>query len=282
MLKFTKPALAAAALALLLSGCSAAASPSSAGQAPATAPKGLTTSGKLTLCIDPEYAPLEYYANGSSGDIVGFDADAARALAKHWGVDAKFEVTTFDGLMPGLQTRRCDAIFGGLYMSKARLDVADASAVMNAGPAILAAPSSAGNYKTSLDLCGHSVAAQSASSNAARITALKDECKKTGKEEPKLTEYPKTAETVLAVINGKSEALIETNVAAAYMASQNEGKLAVAPGVFPADTTFGVFTRKNDPLSPAIAQALKELHQDGTLGKIAKDNKLDPTIVDVP
>ncbi|WP_284752955.1 transporter substrate-binding domain-containing protein [Arthrobacter sp. efr-133-R2A-120] len=282
MLKFTKPALAAAALALLLSGCSAAASPSSTGQASATAPKGLTTSGKLTLCIDPEYAPLEYYANGSSGDIVGFDADAARALAKHWGVDAKFEVTTFDGLMPGLQTRRCDAIFGGLYMSKARLDVADASAVMNAGPAILSAPGSAGNYKTALDLCGHSVAAQNASSNAARISALKDECKKAGKDEPKLTEYPKTAETVLAVLNGKSEALIETNVAAAYMASQNEGKLAVAPGVFPADTTFGVFTRKNDPLSPAIAQALKELHQDGTLGKIAKDNKLDPTIVDVP
>ncbi|MHC6222395.1 transporter substrate-binding domain-containing protein [Arthrobacter sp. MMS24-S77] len=256
--------------------------PSSTGQSSATAPKGLATSGKLTLCIDPEYAPLEYYANGSSGDIVGFDADAARALAKHWGVDAKFEVTTFDGLMPGLQTRRCDAIFGGLYMSKARLDVADASAVMNAGPAILAAPGSAGNYKTALDLCGHSVAAQSASANAARITALKDECKKAGKDEPKLTEYPKTAETVLAVLNGKSEALIETNVAAAYMAAQNEGKLAVAPGVFPADTTFGVFTRKNDPLSPAIAQALKELHQDGTLAKIAKDNKLDATIVDVP
>lgn len=281
MLKFTKPALAAAALALLLSGCSAAASPSSTGPASATAPKGLTTSGKLTLCIDPEYAPLEYYANGSGGDIVGFDADAARALAKHWGVDAKFEVTTFDGLMPGLQTRRCDAIFGGLYMSKARLDVADASAVMNAGPAILAAPANVTQFKSALDLCGHSVAAQSASSNAARITALKDECKKAGKDEPKLTEYPKTAETVLAVLNGKSEALIETNVAAAYMAAQNEGKLAIAPGVFPPDTTFGVFTRKNDPLSPAIAQALKELHQDGTLTKIAKDNKLDPTIVDV-
>ncbi|MFH5878841.1 hypothetical protein [Arthrobacter sp. NA-172] len=43
-----------------------------------------------------------------------------------------------------------------------------------------------------------------------------------------------------------------------------------------------MFTRKGDQLSPAIAQGLKELRQDGTLAKIAKDNKLDATIVDVP
>lgn len=282
MPKLTNTAVAAAALALLLSGCSAAASPTSEGKAAAAeAPQGLATSGKLTLCIDPEYAPLEYYENGSNGKIVGFDADASRALAEHWGLEAKFEVTTFDGLMPGLQSRRCDAIFGGLYMSEARLAVADAAPVMNAGPSILASPDLAQQFKEPLDLCGRSVAAQSASSNAARITKLKDECKAAGMDEPKLTEYPKTAETVLAVMNGKSEALIETNVAASYMASQNEGKLAEAPNVFETDTTFGVFTRKNDPISPALAEALKALHQDGTLARIAEEYKLDPAIVDV-
>jgi polar amino acid transport system substrate-binding protein len=286
MHKFTKTAVAVAVAALFLSGCSAAASTGSStaagtGTAVAKAPAGLVNAGKLTLCIDPEYAPLEYYANGSSGTINGFDADAARALASHWGLEAKFEVTTFDGLMPGLQSRRCDAIFGGLYMSAPRLAVADASAVMNTGPAILASPALVGSFTAPLDLCGHSVAAQSASANAARITALKDECKAAGKAEPKLTEYPKTAETVLAVINGKSDALIETNVAAAYMASQNAGKLSVAPKVFPSETTFGVFSRKGSEISPAIAEGLKALHADGTLAKIAQDNKLDPTIVDV-
>ncbi|WP_427015385.1 transporter substrate-binding domain-containing protein [Pseudarthrobacter sp. P1] len=286
MHKFTKTAMAVATAALFLSGCSATASTGSAttagnGAAAAAAPAGLVNAGKLTLCIDPEYAPLEYYANGSSGPISGFDADAARALAGHWGLEAKFEVTTFDGLMPGLQSKRCDAIFGGLYMSEARLAVADAAPVMNAGPSILASPGNAAKIKEPLDLCGQSVAAQSASSNAARITTLKDECKAAGKPEPKLTEYPKTAETVLAVINGKSDALIETNVAAAYMASQNQGKLEVAPKVFATDTTFGVFSRKGSETSPAIAEALKALHADGTLAKIAQDNKLDATIVDV-
>src|SRR6478672_5455398 len=138
MPKFTKPAIAAAAVALLLSGCSAAASTSSEGKVPAAAeaPKGLATSGKLTLCIDPEYAPLEYYANGSNGNIVGFDAAAARALDEHWGLEDKFHATTFDGLRPGPHSRRIDSIFGGQYMSPARLAVADAAPVMNAGPSI--------------------------------------------------------------------------------------------------------------------------------------------------
>lgn len=275
----TSRIIAAAAVATVLAGCSAQASP--APQGGAAAPAGLTSSGKFTLCIDPEYAPLEYYENGSSGNIVGFDADAARALAKHWGVEAKFEVTTFDGLMPGLQAKRCDAIFGGLYMSDARLAVADASAVMQAGPAIITTTAKQNSFAKPTDLCGASVAAQAASTNASKIKALAGDCTAAGKDAPKLTEYPKVSETVLAVVNGKSDALIETNVAAAYMVSQNQGKLAVAPGVFPTETKFGVFTRKNDKLSSAVAEGLKALREDGTLAKIAEQYKLDKSIVDV-
>ncbi len=275
------PLAAVAAFALLITGCSAQTAPAStAGGSGAAAPAGLITPGTLTLCIDPEYAPLEYYANGSSGDIVGFDADAARALAKHWGVQPKFAVTTFDGLMPGLQTSRCDAIFGGLYMSEERLAVADAAAVMKAGPEIITTPDHLKDFTKPTDLCGVTVAAQSASSNAAKITSLAADCKSAGKPAPKLTEYPKTAETVLAVLNGKSEALIETNVAAQYMVSQNKGRLAAAPKVFPAETTFGVFTRKGGELSKPLATAIEALRSDGTLADIAKKYKLDPAIVD--
>jgi ABC-type amino acid transport substrate-binding protein len=159
---------------------------------------------RATLCIDPEYPPLEYYEDGSGGEIVGFDADAGRALAEHWGVEVKFEVTAFDGLMPGLQSRRCDMILGGLYMSEERMEVADAAPIMNAGPAVLAAPENASDFSSPTDLCGRTVAAQAASSNAARIAALEEECTADGKDAPRLTEYPKTAETVLAVLNGKA------------------------------------------------------------------------------
>lgn len=280
MTKFFKLAAAAAIGTLALSGCSGAGT-DNVGAGNSKTPKDLVNAGQVTMCIDPEYPPLEYYADGSGGDIIGFDADAGRALADYWGVKVKYEVTAFDGLMPGLQSGRCDMILGGLYTSAARLQVADATPIMNAGPAALAAPGLAGDLKSKLDLCGRKVVAQSASSNAATVAAMGAACKAAGKPAPSLSEYPKTSDTVLAVLNGKADVLVETNVAAAYMVTQNKGKLALAGQVFEPDTTFGVFSKKGGPLSPEIASAFKAMHTDGTLAKVAAKYNLDPTILDV-
>ncbi|MFA4841145.1 MAG: transporter substrate-binding domain-containing protein [Agrococcus sp.] len=275
---------AASAAVVLLAGCSAASpspsSPAESGDAAAAgnAPEGLVNDGQLSACIDPEYAPLEYYENGSDGEIIGFDADSIRALADHWGVETNMVVTSFDGLMPGLQSGTCDMIFGGLYITEERLAVADAAPVMNAGSAILATPELAPELKAPADLCGLTVAVQAASSNELELQSINEtEC---GDNPMTIQSYPKTAETVLAVVNGLADALTETNVAAAYMETQNEGRLAVAD-VFPTDTVFGVFTRKGDPVSPAVAEGLRALYEDGTLAEIAERYNLDAGIVDV-
>ncbi|WP_347754802.1 transporter substrate-binding domain-containing protein [Agrococcus sp. ProA11] len=273
---------AAAAAAVLLAGCSAGTPTSSApasDEASSNAPEGLVNEGQLSACIDPEYPPLEYYENGSDGEIVGFDADSIEALADHWGVETNYVVTSFDGLMPGLQSSTCDVIFGGLYMSEERLEIADASPVMNAGPAILATPENAPSITEQSDLCGLTVAAQAASANEATLQSLNEGA--CADDAVNIQSYPKTAETVLAVVNGLADALIETNVGAAYMETQNEGRLAIAADVFPPDTTFGVFTRKDDALSPAVAEGLRAIYDDGTLAEIAAEYNLDPTIVDV-
>jgi len=235
----------------------------------------------LTACIDPEYAPLEYYENGSDGEIIGFDADGIRALADHWGVETELLVTSFDGLMPQLQAGACDMIFGGLYMTDERLEIADAAPVMLAGPSVLTRPELVDSISEKLDLCGLRVAAQAASANASSLQTLSEECTAEGLEPITIDEYPKTAETVLAVINGKADALVETNVAAAYMETQNEGALAVAGDVFPLDTTFGVFSRKDDPISAAIADGLAALRADGTMARIAEEYNLDPATTEV-
>jgi polar amino acid transport system substrate-binding protein len=275
---------AVATAALMLTACSSGTSNAGAGATAASdakAPAGLMEAGTLTACIDPEYAPLEYYKNGSSGDVIGFDADGVRALAKHWGVTPKFTVASFDGLMPALQSGRCDILWSGLYRSEARAAVADSSPVMNAGPAAIAAPDVASRLSTPEDLCGLRVVTQSASANSAAVTELSKKCVADGKKEIAHTDYPQTAQTVLALLNGKADVLVETNVGGAYIVSQNTGKLAAAKGVFDPDTTFGVFTRKGDKLTQPVAEALKALYDDGTLAAGAEKYALDKTIVDV-
>ena len=275
--------------ALALSGCgsssssgaatttSAAASGSAASSASAAAPAGLIKDGEVSFCTDPEYPPMEYYENGTSGDIVGFDSDSARALAALWGATPTFEVTAFDGLMPALQAKRCDILWSALYMSEARLQVADATAFFNTGPALLAPTGS--SITTQDDLSGKTVAVQGGGANEQTLKDLSATFEAAGKPGITVQPYPKTAETVAAVTNGKADALIETDVAAADMKAKSNGQLTIVPGVFPADTKFGVFTVKGSELSPAVAEGIATLTTNGTLATIATKYGLDPASI---
>ena len=82
-------------------------------QASGDAPAGLLSNGKLSVCTDPEYPPMEYFQGGDTSNPVGFDPDAARALADKWGLEISWQNTAFDGLMPALQAKRCGHTLGG-------------------------------------------------------------------------------------------------------------------------------------------------------------------------
>jgi polar amino acid transport system substrate-binding protein len=278
------PALAAAALLLSLSACgsSAASKPdaqgTTGGAAVEAAPAGLISAGQLKICIDPEYAPLEYFSNGSSGDIIGFDADGARALASYWGVQAQFQQTAFDGLMPALQAKRCDVMWSGLYTSADRLKVADAAAYLSTGPEMVVNVKNKDQIKTAMDLCGKTIAAQSGGTNSKEAKNLGTACTAAGKPDVTVSEYPQTAQTVLAVTNGKADALVETDVAIPGMVAKSNGQLVEVDGIFPTSTKtdFGVFTIKDGPLSAPVQKAVKALISNGTLAEVAKKYNLNP------
>ena len=244
-------------------------------QASGDAPAGLLSNGKLSVCTDPEYPPMEYFQGGDTSNPVGFDPDAARALADKWGLEISWQNTAFDGLMPALQAKRCDILWAALYLSPERLQVADGTPFMNTGPGLIV-PSGTTDITTSDDLAGKTVAVQGGGSNELTLKELSKKFTSEGKEPITIQPYPKTAETVAAVTNGKAQALIETDVAVVEMVNKSDGKLKSVPGVFPTDTTFGVFTRKGSPLSSAVAEALPQLQENGTLEKIATKYGLDP------
>jgi polar amino acid transport system substrate-binding protein len=241
------------------------------------APTGLVSGGNVTFCTDPEYAPLEYYENGTDGDIIGFDADSSKALAAYWGLKAKFEVVAFEGLMPGLQSKRCDILWSGLYISDARTAVADATPFLKTGPGLIVGTGDASKVTTPDDLSGKTVAVQSGGVNEQILKDLDTKFKAAGKSGLTIQGYPKTAETVAAVTNGKADALIETDVAIPDMVSKSGGKLVAVPNAFPTDTQFGIYTAKGSTLTAAVAAGVKALVADGTLAKLAGTYGLDPT-----
>lgn len=239
-------------------------------------PKNLVKSGTLTNCIDVEYPPMEYFSNGTSGKIVGFDAEGSAALAKYWGLKIKQSNTAFDGLIPALTSKRCDIVWTALYLSNKRLAVADGAVYMNTGAGLIVTTGNPKNITNSDSLCGLTVAAQASSANEATIKAKSLECVAASKPAISLQSYPKVAETVAAVTNGKADALIETDVAVADIVKKSSGALKEVRKVFPTDTQFAVYVTKASKNVAAIQAAIKALVANGTLGKIAIKYGFDP------
>ncbi|MEV5832045.1 transporter substrate-binding domain-containing protein [Nocardia sp. NPDC052112] len=259
-------------MALLIAGCGSGSQGSAASGA---APAGLIRGGELRVCTDPEYAPMEYFENGNTTAPVGFDSDAARALAELWQVETSWQITSFDGLMPALQAQRCDVLWSALYVSPERTAVADAAPFLATGPGLIVR-SGETRIAAADDLSGKTIAVQGGGANEKTLQQLSQRFEAAGRPTITIQAYPKTAETVAAVTNGKADALIETDVAVVDMVAKSGGALRAVPGVFTAETVFGVFTKKGSPLSGPVAAAVRTLTDNGTLAKIATKYGLDP------
>jgi ABC-type amino acid transport substrate-binding protein len=60
----------------------------------------------LTVGIDPTYRPFGFYDKDKK--LAGYDVDLANAMGKVMGVDIKFEVINFEGLVPSLNDGTID------------------------------------------------------------------------------------------------------------------------------------------------------------------------------
>lgn len=68
--------------------------------------------GELIVGTEPEFRPFEY--KNEKGEIVGFDIDMARELAKDLGVKLRLEEMSWDSLPTALGTGRIDVIISGM------------------------------------------------------------------------------------------------------------------------------------------------------------------------
>lgn len=237
----------------------------------------LVTKGTLTNCIDVEYPPMEYFSNGTSGKIIGFDADGSTALAKALGLKIKLLNTSFDGLIPALNAGRCDIVWTALYLSNKRLAVADGVPYLQTGPGLVVKKGNPLKIQNlTSDLCGKKMAVQAASANEGLLKEQSIACVDIGAKAIKISSYPKVAETVAALLNGKVDGIVETDVACGDIATKSKGKLSVASGAFPGDIQFAVYLNKNSPLTAQVKAGIKKIIANGTLGKVAKNYNLDP------
>ena len=74
--------------------------------------------GILRVGMEPGYMPFEM--TNQKGDIIGFDVDMAKRIAKAMGVKLELVSTAWDGIIPGLLTKKYDMIMSGMTLTQER------------------------------------------------------------------------------------------------------------------------------------------------------------------
>lgn len=74
--------------------------------------------GSLRVGMDPTYMPFEM--TNKRGEIVGFEVDLLKAMAKSAGVKLEVVSTSYDGIIPALLTDKFDIIGSGMTLTQER------------------------------------------------------------------------------------------------------------------------------------------------------------------
>ena len=74
--------------------------------------------GTLRVGMDPTYMPFEM--TNKRGEIIGFEVDLLKAMAKAMGVKLELVSTSYDGIIPALLTDKFDMIGSGMTLTQER------------------------------------------------------------------------------------------------------------------------------------------------------------------
>jgi polar amino acid transport system substrate-binding protein len=296
VLRTTKLTAVIAAAMLLVVACTGGASPSAGGSATPGAtqaatqsaaaspvvPTSLNTAGKVVDCVDIEYPPMEMFPSADVTDpaqAIGFDVDSAKAVAQRWGLQLEVRNTAFQSLVPDLENGRCDIMWTALFVNDTRLGKLDAVPYLTTGHEVLVAAGNPKGIKTLDDLCGKKVSIQSGGLVEEEIAKASTACTTGGKPAIEIQPYATVAEEMQQIVQGRVDAVWETDTQIGDFMGKNPGKYEVAI-VVSQDAAYGVYFRKNHTdIADALIDAFKALKADGSWAAIATKYGQDPALL---
>ncbi|MEV4465202.1 transporter substrate-binding domain-containing protein [Micromonospora echinofusca] len=239
--------------------------------------------GTITVATNAPYEPfIDFKTEGRTDEFKGLDHDLFLAASARLGIKATFTQQPFDGLVPGLQAAKYDAIAGGITDKKERQQVATFVDYSASGTGFLVKAGNPLGVKTVADLCGRKVAVQKASNQAKNLAEYsRSDCAGRAVE---VKEYPENPQAVQALIAGNVDVVAATKVNLVDIAPALTGKADLvedpsAPNGWLASPNGFGFLRAQKELAQAYQAAVQSLIDDGTYTKILAQWKQEPIAV---
>ncbi|MGH3703977.1 MAG: ABC transporter substrate-binding protein [Agromyces sp.] len=281
------PTVAAAAV-LLLSGCvdnttgggeadTDASAPTIVVDEAAAAllPAEIADSGKLVVGTDAAYPPNEY--KDDDGNPIGWDVDLVDALGAKLGLEVKYEIASFDKIIPSITGGTMDLGMSSFTDNAERQKQVDFVDYYSAG-ILWAAP--AGKTVDPDDACGLKVAVQATTyEHTDELPAKSQACVDAGKPAIQITPFDTQDAAANAVVLGQADAMSADSPVTGYAIAQTDGKLEAAGDVFDS-APYGFPVAKGSELAAAVQAAMQSLIDDGTYGDILAEWGVESGAVD--
>ncbi len=210
----------------------------------------------LTMATNAEFPPYEY----KEGDeVIGIDAEVAKAIADKLGMKLEIVDTKFDAIIPGVQSGKYDMGMAGMTVTPEREESVTFSDSYATGiQSIIVKEGS--DIKSVDDL-------SSSTKIGVQLGTTGDIKAKDDFGADAVAEMDKGADAVQALIAGKVDCVIIDNEPAKAFVEANEG-LKILDTAYAQEDYAICFAKDNTELKDKVNAALKELIADGTVQKI--------------
>lgn len=249
----------ACSMAVAFAGCGGSSSSSKAESESSKASSEESSSkGTLHMATNAFFEPYEYYDNDK---IVGIDVEIAQAICDKLGYTLEVDDMDFDSIITAVQSGKADFGMAGMTVTDERKQAIDFTDTYTNAVQVIIVKDGSDKVKSKDDLKGAAVGVQMGTTGDIYVSDLEA-------DGTTVERYNKGADAVLALSQGKVDAVVIDNEPAKAFVAQNEG-LKILDEPFE-NEDYAICIAKDSSLTEEFNGALKALKDDGKIDEIIK------------
>lgn len=173
----------------------------------------IKSKGKFIVGLDDSYPPMGF--RDDKNEIVGFDIDLAKEVAKRMGVQVEFQPIDWDSKELELNSGKIDCIWNGMTITPERVENMYFTKPYIANQQIIIVPASSG-ITTKAQLEGKIIGLQKGSSSLEALTS-----DPIGQKVKDIVEYPDNVSAYMDLQAGRIDVFVVDSVVGRYVIAQN-------------------------------------------------------------
>lgn len=221
---------------------------------------------KIVVGLDDSFPPMGF--KDEKNEIVGFDIDLAKEVAKRLGREVEFKAIDWNSKEAELKSGRVDILWNGLDITdKRKENMLFSEPYMDNRQIVFVAKNGKVAVASEADLAGKTIGTQSGGTTE-EYFENKPELKSSMKE---VKYYPDYINAFMDLENGRLDAVVGDEIIGRYYISKHPDEIQAIDTVIGTVSQFGIAFRKDDQkLRDEVQKVFDEMKADGTVAKISE------------